>query len=456
MSKKMELVVANPTPNASAQVDPSASTTATTPVTMDKLPDPKPPEQGLFPKSPVASSLPVPEAVDKTLAKILSWKRAHLTESELAFRKWLKDEIKARGGVTHEEEQGCILVQVRHPLTEQDTLAGEAHGRVAHQLFSCHIDTMHDSKPKKDEAWYQDIEYDANFGHIFLAKKDKVSGNCLGADDGAGVWIMLEMIAAQVPGNYLFHVGEERGFIGANAMKWNRKDWLKSFKHAIAFDRPVADDVVTHQGAERCCSDKFSEALAAALNEAAPGLTMAGKKHGGVTDTSKYLDLIPECTNVGVGYWQQHGQNETLNYAHLVALRDACIRVDWATLPCERDPSVKDYTSSGWGHGTSYYGQRGNYQGTYNRGRQGSLGLGEDGDDWDTWKSKQKSKGNKPKTKQTVVEPTLNQELEDMTWTDVLDFVETTPTEAASLLIDLASEVAALTAKVKYLKGVLK
>jgi hypothetical protein len=407
--------------------------------------------------SPVTPTLEVPTEVDKTLAKILGWKRSHLSEAEMGFRKWLREEIKARGYDVIDEEQGNILVQVRLPKKE-----GDKEGAVAHQLFSCHIDTMHDCT-KKGEPWLQKIEYDANFGHIFLASEDKKQGNCLGADDGAGVWIMLEMISAGVPGNYLFHVGEERGFIGANAMYWNRKDWLSSFKHAIAFDRPVAHDVVTTQGGQRCCSDAFSDALAKALNDASPGLTMAGRKAGGVTDTSKYTSLISECTNVGVGYWQQHGPNETLDYGHLVRLRDACIRVDWTTLPVERDPKAYDFTEpkhQGW------QGQRG--RGTYHDGyrppRQGQLGFTKDeSDELDAyWRSKGAQSPSKPKKKAranvtpTVTEPTFDQEMSDMSFEDVVIFCEELPREAAAQMISQAAEIEALRAKVKFYQGVLK
>jgi hypothetical protein len=33
---------------------------------------------------------------------------------------------------------------------------------------------------------------------LSLAKANKKAGNCLGADDGAGVWLMREMIAAEI------------------------------------------------------------------------------------------------------------------------------------------------------------------------------------------------------------------------------------------------------------------
>jgi hypothetical protein len=51
-------------------------------------------------------------------------------------------------------------------------------------------------------------------------------------------------------------------------------------------------------------------------------------------------NIIPECTNLSCGYANEHSSNETLHLPTLVALRDACLNIDWAALPVVRDPTV--------------------------------------------------------------------------------------------------------------------
>lgn len=200
-------------------------------------------------------------------------------------------------------------------------------------LFSCHTDTVHRAEGR------QQLVCDANLGVIY-----KSDGDPLGADDGAGVWLMLEMIAADVPGTYIFHYGEERGGIGSSA-KAGADDvtWFNQFDRAVAFDRRGTGDVITHQGWGRCCSDKFAEELAAQLN--LHGMDYAPNAGGIFTDTANYTELIPECTNLSVGYDGEHTKGETQDVFHLLALRDAVIRVDWEALPVVRvaEPSYAGY-----------------------------------------------------------------------------------------------------------------
>lgn len=75
---------------------------------------------------------------------------------------------------------------------------------------------------------------------------------------------------------------------------------------------------------------------------------------GGVfTDTANYISIIPECTNISVGYDRQHGPHETLDVEHLLELRHAVLCLDWETLPTERDPAVKE-SRNWWGNDDWY------------------------------------------------------------------------------------------------------
>lgn len=183
-------------------------------------------------------------------------------------------------------------------------------------LFSGHVDTMH----RSDAPLHQEIVYDRQLGMIYKHPDDPLKMP-LGADNGAGCWLMMEMIDACVPGTYIFHRGEERGGVGSAGMATHHPDFLKRFKYAIAFDRRGTNNVITEMMVGRTCSDAFAQALSDKL-----GLGYAPDNTGSFTDTANYIRLIPECTNVSVGYDHEHGPSEVLDVLHLVALRGALVR----------------------------------------------------------------------------------------------------------------------------------
>ncbi len=159
--------------------------------------------------------------------------------------------------------------------------------------------------------------------------------NCLGADDTTGVWLLLEMIRADVPGLYIFHRAEERGCLGSNWIEQNAPELLGGIDYAIAFDRAGYDSVITHQMGARTASDAFAWSIAAQLP---PG--MAPDDGGVYTDTEVYAHIIPECTNLSVGYARQHSANETQDLDFARQLRDALLRLDVDALACERTPEL--------------------------------------------------------------------------------------------------------------------
>lgn len=274
---------------------------------------------------------PIPEKIDPDLATILSWKRPHGSSAETSFQVWLAKRL-AKMGAKHTLKAGNMVVEI--PRGDKTPAA---------VLFSCHIDTVH--RLREDEPVKQKLLYDAQFGHIFLDQKDPSAGNCLGADDGVGVWIMLRMIEARVPGAYVFHRGEECGGIGSSAMVSQESAWLKRFKLAVAFDRPDNYEVIITQGGQECASRGFGAALAEALTAAGGGcLKYEVSTRGVFTDTKNYRRLISECINVGVGYQDQHSKDEFLDYGHAFALMSACLKLDWSALEgkAQRDPTAPE------------------------------------------------------------------------------------------------------------------
>jgi hypothetical protein len=184
-------------------------------------------------------------------------------------------------------------------------------------LFACHLDTVHATNG------YQRVHRQRDRAHALHTP----DGECLGADDGAGIWLMLEMIEAGVPGTYVFHLDEERGCRGSRWLATHRRGWLRGFRWAIGFDRPGTSDVVTHFGGTRGCSPGFALDLAWALSSRLSGYELAPCRTGGITDVRQYIGLIPECTNLSIGYHCQHRRAEWLDQRYLGNLRDAVIEV---------------------------------------------------------------------------------------------------------------------------------
>ena len=200
-------------------------------------------------------------------------------------------------------------------------------------LWSCHTDTVH------HDSGRQSTHYDDATGMLSLSKRSKRRSSCLGADDTAGVFIMREMIRRNVPGSYVFHFGEEQGCIGSRDLAEYDPSWLSQFDMAIALDRGGCHDVITHQIGNRCASDLFVKSLADALF-AADKRVILSPAHGVYTDTASYVDIIPECTNLSVGYSGAHGRSESLNCWHVLRLLDTLCQLDTTQLTIDRDPDA--------------------------------------------------------------------------------------------------------------------
>lgn len=264
------------------------------------------------------------EFYDERLHNMLRYKRPHNSTSEAAFTNaFLIDKYECYY-LGKEEDPAAYFITVGESRT----------------MFSCHIDTVHHSDGM------QRVKYDREKKVYYKADKE-----CLGADDTAGCWLLLEMIDAGVPGTYVFHRGEERGGIGSSYISEHHPEFLMQFDRAIAFDRRGSTDVITHQGWTRCASTAFADYLADRFNEDGHSMYCADDT-GVFTDTANYTDLIPECTNISCGYMHEHTANETLHLPTLFALRDNCLRIDWEALPVERDPSKVEYfDDGGWQRG---------------------------------------------------------------------------------------------------------
>jgi len=229
-------------------------------------------------------------------------------------------------------------------------------------MFTSHLDTA--------------TSANTEVNHIFDGNIIKTDGtSILGADDKAGVTIMLYMIEQKVPGLYYFFLGEEVGCVGSKSLAGKLKDSkIEHINKVISFDRRGYDSVITFQSSGRCCSDEFGKALSDELNRVEPAFSYKTDPTGVYTDSAQFIRIYPECTNISVGYKSEHTFSEQQDIAHLELLAKACNQINWESLPVSRDPSKYEYSNYsyyrgyGWGDSDDWddYGY-GNRSGTINR-----------------------------------------------------------------------------------------
>jgi hypothetical protein len=294
----------------------------------------------------------------KTLARGLSAKRPHNTVAVSDFTEWLFNALPA-------ELKSFTSVDGAGNLHIDNRVAG------SRTLFIAHVDTVHKETGankirKTASTWYAD-------------------GAALGADDGAGVALLMHMMHHNIHGYYIFSQGEECGGIGAKHLEKNHADLLKQFDRAIAFDRRGTDSIISHQGWGRCASDTFCQALADELNLHDENLMYTPDDTGVYTDTAEFVDIIPECTNISVGYDHEHSQQECLNIHHYELLSQAVLAVQWDKLPTDRDPTVPEYKQTKYD--TAWWSSYGVYDdATAHNTRLDSkyFGKWQDDDYWET------------------------------------------------------------------------
>lgn len=199
-------------------------------------------------------------------------------------------------------------------------------------MFTSHLDTA-------DRMQEPTVLYDAEEkGESYII----TDGNTiLGADDKSGVTVMLYMIAHNIPGLYYFFIGEERGGIGSGKLSsvFNSTEHVRGIKRCVSFDRRNYHSVITEQMGRRCCSDEFGTALCKEYNKT--GLVDFSLDPTGIyTDSASFIDDIPECTNISVGYFHEHTGDEYQNLTFLENLCKASLSVNWEGLPTTRKVGI--------------------------------------------------------------------------------------------------------------------
>lgn len=256
-----------------------------------------------------------------------------------------------------------VTAQATDPMGNMYVQVGER--AKTKTMFSCHIDTSHVIPGKGllppfivpmvvdydggDKLQENGMIYGAQSSFSAKLEKEIYIPSILGADDKVGVYLLLCMIQADIPGLYVFHVGEERGCIGSTYSSKHNKDLFKGFERCIAFDRMNYGDVITKQKGKRTASIAFSEAFAENINKFLPANAPKFKKDvvGMYTDSANYTGIIPECTNISVGYWDQHGSTERFDSVWVEKiLKPAVLQIDFEKLPTVRKITDPEYDAT--------------------------------------------------------------------------------------------------------------
>ena len=253
-------------------------------------------------------------------------------------------------------------------------------GTFSNTMFTSHLDTI-DRSPStydyktwdaKEQKWIyaekENIPSDElkpiihEFAGDFVKSDGKTN---LGADDKAGVTIMLNLMSEGIPGLYYFFMGEESGCAGSSSMSRVYDNKVKEGKlpqvnKCVAFDRRGYESVITEQMGTVCCSNEFAKEIASKLNEY--GFWYKPDDTGVYTDSAEFSDIISECTNLSVGYFNEHTTTEKQDLEFLELLAVVLTKIDWENLKIVRDVTNIKYK------GKKSYGTGGYANGRYGAG----------------------------------------------------------------------------------------
>ena len=226
-------------------------------------------------------------------------------------------------------------------------------GTFSDVMFTSHMDTINNYTGKYTETGERNECKPIT--HVFDENNEivKTDGKTnLGADDKTGVVIMLNLISENVPGLYYFFLGEECGCIGSGQCS---TDFQMRFGHdiphinkIISFDRRGYDSVITHQSSSRTCSEEFAKEFSDRLNEF--GFWYKPDSTGIYTDSAEFAYDIPECTNLSVGYFNEHTLLEEQDVEFLEYLSECLAKINFNTLPVKRDVSSFEYDQKNYRH----------------------------------------------------------------------------------------------------------
>lgn len=225
-------------------------------------------------------------------------------------------------------------------------------GKISTVVFTSHLDNVDYSPVNYNTV---DISEDG-----IVSVNEKSESTCLGADDAAGLFIMMTMIANGVNGMYCFFLDEEIGCKGSSWAARNEPKMFEGINLMVSFDRKGYSSIITHQMGENTMSIECATELAARLNQFD---TDYSKQHpfvlddtGSYTDSNSFVGIIPNCTNISVGYFNQHTKEETQDLEFLQQISGVYSQVDWEGLPVGKLQTI-DYGNWPSLYSSGYWGE---------------------------------------------------------------------------------------------------
>lgn len=241
------------------------------------------------------------ESIDMTnLKKILSVKRPSSGRGQYELLSSLRDEASKANIKVFCESKKYLILKI-----------GELNiGYVAH------LDTVHRTEGPQDII-------------VHNGKVSAVGAECLGADDGAGIWLLVEMMRAKKPGYYVFTTDEEIGCVGAEKMveEIGESEWYKDIQWFVEFDRKGTAEVIYDNFGGLCASKEDAQTMCDFL-----GLGHVPSAHGCFTDIVAFAKTTRACLNISAGYKGAHTPQEELDLSYLFRLRNKICSLDWSTL----------------------------------------------------------------------------------------------------------------------------
>jgi putative aminopeptidase FrvX len=168
-------------------------------------------------------------------------------------------------------------------------------------LLSAHMDTVEE---------FSEGRYIIEEGTMLSS-----SEGILGADDRAGIAVVLELLSRISKTNFngtlkvAFTVKEEIGCVGAREID---QEFISDVDAAIVVDRRGKRDIVTSNYFTSFCPDEFGELF----ERAGQSLGMDDWKVtvGGSSDARVFAEYGIPSVNLSAGYLQEHTDFETLDY----------------------------------------------------------------------------------------------------------------------------------------------
>jgi len=157
-------------------------------------------------------------------------------------------------------------------------------------------------------------------------------GGALGADDKAGVALIMALVARgpREGVGYALFLSEEEGCVGSNEAL--DAGLFRGAKAMVSLDRKATKDVVIEQRGQPTASEEAGRWLAKELG-------MGHAPASGVwTDSAVFAGVIPECLNLSVGYEGAHTDQDRQDLVYLDELEEALAALRWEELPVVRTP----------------------------------------------------------------------------------------------------------------------